>query len=337
MDRAVLLAALLGCHPYAGAGGNRPPGDGTYASCYPGRCPGLREGGPSGPQANTYRQLDARAGATRSKPLRTSGPKARVPSAQPNGLGCDRSPSSSKPHRGVIASALTRGFQTASLLPRVCAAHPIRQAEPGDAREFPEIVGHEGRPQAAGVSSNLQVVGADRAACRRELGPDSTGFARRGFGPVQELDIFQEGPNDPAQRVATIAPLDPILELEKSDDGDLEVARSERPHPLDQRRLRALHEVTTDIGVEDVHQDSERSWGGGSSPTSKSGGNTSDGSAKNRSQPPEGKGRRIKASPCRSIVTVSVSRLSSTGIRTAWFRPLRKILAITGAIEPSQA
>jgi hypothetical protein len=123
----------------------------------------------------------------------------------------------------------------------------------------------------------------------------------------------------------------------EGDDGDFELAQGEGFHPLDQRRLSALHEVAADIGIEDVHQRSERSWGGGSSPVWNSGGNTSDGSAKNRSQPPEASGRRIKASPCRSIVTVSASRLSSTGIRTAWFRPLRKILAITGAISPSLA
>jgi hypothetical protein len=34
--------------------------------------------------------------------LRISGPKARVPSAQPNGLGSDLSQPPFEPHRGVI-------------------------------------------------------------------------------------------------------------------------------------------------------------------------------------------------------------------------------------------
>src|SRR3954452_18940476 len=82
----------------------RPPGDGSSAS-HPGRCPGLRESGPFGPQADLAPETGASAGAAKSRSDRLlSGPKAWAPSAQPNGLGCDRSPASSKPHRGAIAN-----------------------------------------------------------------------------------------------------------------------------------------------------------------------------------------------------------------------------------------
>ena len=59
---------------------------------HPGRCPGLRKSGPFGPQSALAPETgflcwSYQAGRNR----RLSGPTARAPSAQPNGLGCGRS------------------------------------------------------------------------------------------------------------------------------------------------------------------------------------------------------------------------------------------------------
>ena len=100
--KAVRAFRRLGCRGSL-ARPFRPPGGGCSVS-NPGRCPGLSQSGPFGPQTDLAPERDARAGATElQRNRRPSGPKARADLAQPNGLGCDlrvipfRGPASAAP------------------------------------------------------------------------------------------------------------------------------------------------------------------------------------------------------------------------------------------------